>query len=218
MDEPETREILEAGTAVWANAPKPILFDEWQRWPTIWDQVRRAVDRDYRAPSQFLMTGSALPLVAGTNGPHKGAVRTVSVRMRPLSLAERGIAEPTVSLGALLRGERPPIFSQTTVTVADHTREILCSGFPAIRALEGRAQRVQLDAYLERVVNRDFREAGHAVRRPATLRRWMAAYAAAQAQIMSYDKIRGGAAQVGRKQPGRCWSASGSLKHSRDGR
>lgn len=189
LDDQATRELLAAGPAVWKESPKPILFDEWQRWPNIWDDVRRAVDSD-NSPAQFLMTGSALPPDNGAAGPHTGAGRIISVRMRPLSLAERGIEQSTVSLGALLTGECQPIAGQTALTVRDYTQEILRSGFPAIRALSGRAQRAQLDAYLERVVNRDFREAGHIVRRPAALRQWMAAYAAATATVATQERIR----------------------------
>lgn len=189
LDDPATRALLDAGPAVWASAPKPILFDEWQRRPSVWDEVRRAVDLDH-APDQFLLTGSALPPHTGTNDPHSGAGRIVSIRMRPLALAERSIEQPTVSLGSLLTGECLPVSGRTDLTVQDYTNEILTSGFPAIRTLTGRAQRAQLDAYLERVVNRDFREAGHVVRRPQALRRWMAAYAAATSTVTSLEKIR----------------------------
>ncbi len=110
--------------------------------------------------------------------------------MRPLSLTERGLEQPTVSLGALLTGVCQSVAGQTALTVRDYTQEILRSGFPAIREMSGRAQRAQLDAYLERVVNRDFREAGYIVRRPAVLRQWMAAYAAVTATVATQDKIR----------------------------
>lgn len=190
IDDRATRSLLEAGPAVWEGATKPILFDEWQKWPSVWDDVRRAVDADPGTPGQFLLTGSAVPPHTGADEHHTGAGRIVTIRMRPLSLAERGIAQPRVSLGELLSGKTPPVSGQTTLTVQDYTREILSSGFPAIRALTGRAQRLHLDAYLERVVDREFRDAGHVVRRPAILRRWMAAYAAATATITSYEKIR----------------------------
>src|SRR5690554_174389 len=73
------------------RAPKPLLLDEWQRLPQSWDLVRRAVDQD-RSGGQFLLTGSATPVTAPT---HSGAGRIASLRMRPLSIAERINHVPT---------------------------------------------------------------------------------------------------------------------------
>ncbi len=77
--------------------------------------------------------------------------------------------------------------------LADYAREIVASGFPGFRHLTGRALRAQLDGYLARIVQRDFLEQEHRVRKPETLRRWMAAYAAATATTTTLDKIRGAA-------------------------
>lgn len=86
------------------------------------------------------------------------------------------------------------IAGQTSVVLVDCEREIVASGFPGIRRFTGRSLRAQLDAYLQRVVDRDFQEQGHAVRRPAMLRRWLAAYAAATPTTTSLEKIRKAAA------------------------
>jgi predicted AAA+ superfamily ATPase len=56
--------------------------------------------------------------------------------------------------------------------------------------LAGRPLRSQLDSYIRRVVDRDFPELGHPVRNADTLRRWMAAYAAATSTTTSFEKIR----------------------------
>jgi predicted AAA+ superfamily ATPase len=186
LDEPAQRAVAAADPALVVQAPPPVLIDEWQFVPAVWDAVRRAVDRD-TAPHRFLLTGSAAPLEPST---HSGAGRIVAVRMRPLALSERDLAQPTVSLGNLLTGARAPVAGASTVTLADYVRETIVSGFPGIRHLGGRALRAQLDGYLSRIVDRDFLEQGHAVRKPASLRRWMTAYAAATATSTSYDKIR----------------------------
>ena len=110
--------------------------------------------------------------------------------MRPLSLAERGLAAPTVSLRALLSGTQPDVRGTTDVSLADYTREIVQSGFPGLRRLSGRALRAQLDGYLRRIVDTDFEDMGREVRRPQLLLRWMAAYAAATATSASYETIR----------------------------
>ena len=162
-----------------------VLIDEWQRHPPIWDVVRRRVDAG-APPGRFLLTGSAEP----TEEPaHSGAGRIVRVRMRPLSLAERGLAEPVVGLRAMLAGARPTISGNSDMALRDDVEEILASGFPGIRPLAGRARRAQIESYLARVVERDFPEQGLRVRRPATLHVWLSAYAAATGTTTSYNSL-----------------------------
>lgn len=180
------RQIAEAEPDRLLTGTPPILIDEWQHVPESWARVRRAVDGG--APSgSFILTGSAL---AGERPTHSGAARIPTIRMRPLSLAERGIAKPTVSLAALATGSRPPIDGRCQCTLQTYVDEILRSGFPGLRGLKDRALRTQLDGYLDRIVERDFPEQGHPVRRPQVLRSWLRAYAAASATTASYEKIR----------------------------
>jgi hypothetical protein len=182
LDDPAVAEVVAANPAVIDGARRPVLIDEWQRHPPIWDYVRRRVDAG--APTgSYLLTGSAVPAHAPV---HSGASRIVAVRMRPLALAERGLTDPTVSLAALLSGSRPNIAGTTSVGLTEYVGEILASGFPGIRPLPERARRAQLDGYLTRVVERDFPEQGLAVRRPQTLRAWLTAYAAGTA---SYNTL-----------------------------
>ncbi len=189
LDEPAQREVAMADPSALLGGPPPILIDEWQHVPSIRDAVRRAVDQD-QTPNRFLLAGSAAP---ADTPAHSGAGRIVTVRMRPLSLSEREISTPTVSLRTLLAGTRPAIAGETSVSLADYAREIVSSGFPGIRRLTGRALRAQLDGYLSRIVDRDFFEQGRPIRRPDTLRRWMSAYAAATATTASLEKIRNAA-------------------------
>lgn len=186
LDNPSEREIAQADPSLLLGGERPILIDEWQRLPESFDRVRRAVD-DGAEPASFLLTGSATP----TNLPtHSGAGRIVRVRLRPMTLAERGGEPPTVSLARLLDGGRSAVEGRTEMTLGHYVDEILGSGFPGIRPLRPDLQRAQLDGYLDHIVDRDFDELDHRVRRPATLRRWMAAYAAATATTASFEKIR----------------------------
>jgi predicted AAA+ superfamily ATPase len=196
LDEPAQQEIARAELSRVLDGPGPILLDEWQRVPEIWDAVRRAVD-DGTPPGPFLLTGSATP-ADGEDDPqrHSGAGRIDILRMRPMTLSERRGLSPTVSLRALLDGGAPEIGGSTELTLSDYTEEILRSGFPGIRDLPDRARRLRLDGYISRIIDRDFEdELGERVRRPDTLRRWMAAYAAATATTTSYEKIRDAATQ-----------------------
>jgi predicted AAA+ superfamily ATPase len=186
LDDAGRRELAEAAPQRLTEGDPPILIDEWQRFPQAWDLVRRAVDED-PSPGRFLLTGSASP---SDNVTHSGAGRIVTVRMRPLSLAERALGPVSVSVRELLTGQRAPIAGTTQIGLADYTTEIVRSGFPAIRSLEGRVLRSQLDGYIDRIVERDFLELGHRVRSPGTLRRWMAAYAAASSTTAAWEVIR----------------------------
>ena len=186
LDDARHREILRAEPERLVVGEPPILIDEWQRMPDSWDLVRRAVDRD-PAAGRFLLTGSAAPAEAPT---HSGAGRIVTVRMRPLSLAERGPSEATVSLSGLLSGGRPPLEGGSDMGLADYAHEITRSGFPAMRTLPPRLLRAQLDSYIDRIVEHDFNDLGHNVRDRRSLRSWMTAFAAATATSASYATIR----------------------------
>jgi predicted AAA+ superfamily ATPase len=181
---PGQREIVAADPSVLTRLRGPVLVDEWQRLPEVWDDVRRAVDAG-SPPGHFIIAGSSAPRGAVV---HSGAGRIVPLRMRPLSVAERGIETPTVSLAALLGGAKD-VGGATALRLRDYVEEITASGFPAIRDLPPRVRRAELDAYLDNVVQREFPEQGYPVRRPAVLRAWLAAYAAATSTTTTYSKI-----------------------------
>lgn len=199
LDDPVQRKLLAAEPLRIEAVEPPVLVDEWQLYPGIWDTVRRSVDRE-QVPGRYLLTGSAAPIQAPM---HTGAGRIVSLRMRPMSLAERLVAPPTVSLRRLLDGDNATIDGETTVGLSQYADEIVRSGFPGIRDLPPKVRRAQLDAYINRIVARDFPEQGHQVRKPQTLRAWLAAYAAATATTASYTSILDAATAGGTDKPGK---------------
>lgn len=185
LDDPAERALLEADRDRLTRLAKPLLIDEWQLHPAAWDLVRRAVDAG-AAPGSYLLTGSATPTKAPT---HTGAGRIVRVRLRPMSLAERGLDNPSVSLEGLLSGTRPPVAGECSVTLAQYAEEIVAGGFPGLRALPADVRPAALDGYLDAVVEHDVAELGQVVRRPGTLRAWLRAYAAATSSTASYNAI-----------------------------
>ena len=183
LDVPAEREIAEASLGVALSGPPPVLLDEWQRVPAVWDAVKAAVDGN-PAGGQYLLTGST------RLGTHSGAGRIKAVRMRPLTLPERGVVATTASLKALLAGDRPDLAGSCDIDLPDYTELILRSGLPGLQHLSGRGLRAQLDGYLERITDVDMEEAGLRIRRPATFRAWLRAYAAAISTTTSWERIR----------------------------
>jgi predicted AAA+ superfamily ATPase len=185
LDDPSQQEIARADFALSSLPPGTALLDEWQKLPQVWDSVRRQVD-DGAPAGRFLLTGSATP--ADPTGTHSGAGRILSLRMRPMGLHERGVTDPTVSFSALLNGAAE-VQGNTDFALPDYAFEIVRSGFPGIMKAPGRLRAGLLSAYLQRIIDRDLPDQGYAVRRPETLRRWLAAYAAASSSTASYSRI-----------------------------
>ncbi|MCG6568784.1 ATP-binding protein [Tessaracoccus sp. ZS01] len=186
LDSRAIRESIAAEPEQVLGRGRSLLIDEWQKVPEVWDVVRRAVDADPTG-GQFLLVGSASPAPGAT--AHSGAGRIGRLRMRPMTLSERGVTQPTVSLRGLLGGDRGPLSGSCSLTLSDYVEEIVASGFPAMRSLVGRSQRFQLDSYLRNAVDRDVPEQGLAVRKPEAMLAWLRAYAAATATTASYAQI-----------------------------
>lgn len=70
------------------QVPPPVLIDEWQLAPPVWDRVRRAVDEDSTG-GRFLLACSAG--VAPGVRIDSGAGRIISIPLRPLSFSERDL-------------------------------------------------------------------------------------------------------------------------------
>lgn len=185
LDNPRERASLAADPYDIANRSLPLLLDEWQLLPEVWDVVRRLVDEG-AAGASFLLTGSATP--SPEKKTHSGAGRITTFTMRPLAFAERAIVTPSVSLANLLAG-KAEIGGDSEFTVRDYTEEMLRSGFPGIRNYSPEVREVQLDAYLDYALDRNVEIEGVNVHRRETLRAWLAAYGAASATQASYTAI-----------------------------
>lgn len=200
LNRPAQRETLAANVDYITQVPPPVLIDEWQLEPALWDRVRTAVDDD-NTGGRFLLAGSA-GAAPGVR-IHSGAGRIVSIRLRPLSFSERGLVKPTVSLRELLAGDQPDVSGRSPVSLSTYAEEILRSGFPGIRVLPERARNVQLDSYIARIIERELPENGVTVRRPRALNAWLTAYGAATATDAAYSKILDPATAGERDKPAR---------------
>ncbi len=187
LDDRDQRAVVEADPriVIGSGKGKPVLVDEWQRVPAVFDAVRRAVDADPTG-GRFILTGSATSSVS----THSGAGRITTIRMRPLSLYERltpGTA--TASFAALLAGDTE-VSGESPLGLTDYVDEIVTGGYPGMRGLAEKARERQLDSYLDRIVDHELPELGFHVRHPNTVRAWLKAYAAAVGTTASWEKIR----------------------------
>lgn len=148
------------------DGPTPILFDEWQVEPTIWNKVRRQVD-DRDGKGLFILTGSATPTDDATR--HSGAGRFSAMKMRPMSLFESGHSTGEMSLASLLRGERQTGLG-THLSFDELLNRIVIGGWPELIGADESSARRWLRDYLSNIVEVDIQKLGSR-RDPANLRR-----------------------------------------------
>jgi predicted AAA+ superfamily ATPase len=118
--------VAAAPDLLFAEEP-PILFDEWQIEPALWDLVRRQVDDRSPSRGQFILTGSATPNDDARR--HSGAGRISTLLMRPMTLHEGGHSAGTVSLADLFAGATPAALDPG-VTVPQLVDRIVIGGWP----------------------------------------------------------------------------------------
>lgn len=134
----------------------PLLLDEWQLAPQLWDSVRFEVDKR-ASTGQFILTGSATP-VDKTRIHHSGIGRISRMTMRPMSLYESGDSSGEVSLRSLFEGGSD--FFLETDNDIDRTAYLVCrGGWPQVLDKdEGKALQISYE-YVKGLVETDLAEA-----------------------------------------------------------
>jgi len=143
----------------------PLLLDEWQMAPVLWDAVRFAVDKR-GLMGQFILTGSATP--SDNLTAHSGTGRIARMLMRPMSLYESNESNGKVSLRDLFDGETD-IGAKSTLTI-EHIAHAICrGGWPA--AVLSRKQSPQLAMnYVDAVINLDMQRVDGVEKDPERVR------------------------------------------------
>jgi predicted AAA+ superfamily ATPase len=128
----------------------PLLIDEWQMAPVIWDAVRFAVDKR-GLMGQFILTGSATPTVDET--AHSGTGRIARMLLRPMSLFESNESNGKISLRDLFNGETE-IGAKSTLTIEQIANAICRGGWPAAVVSGKESTRTAMN-YIDAIINMD---------------------------------------------------------------
>ena len=199
MDDPAARALNDLAPGQLLIGARPRLLDEWQIIPEVWDQVRRAVDRE-PTPGQFILTGSATP--ADDHTRHTGAGRFMRQRMRTLSWWEHDPGFGAVSLSRLFEGERPA-GEPEALTFEEVLGRLLRPGFPAWREAPPEDAALLLRGYLDEVIRTDLLRLGGIRNSPAVVEALLTAIAASSASATSDCTSWGLGSPEGRSEPWR---------------
>ncbi|MDR0593410.1 MAG: ATP-binding protein [Bifidobacteriaceae bacterium] len=127
--QPQLRRAAQIDPPSVLAGPAPRLIDEWQLAPDLWNAVRAEVDAR-QADGQFILAGSATPADDITR--HSGAMRFARVVMRPLSLAESGESDGSVSIAGLWEGA-PARGGEPLGGLAELAEAVCRGGWPSNR-------------------------------------------------------------------------------------
>ncbi len=158
----------------------PMLIDEWQTVPSVWDAIRYIVDHRHRM-GQFILTGSSSPnKEAKKEILHSGTGRFAWLIMRPMTLFESGESNGSVSLENLFYS-REKVFSKNFLTLKDIAFLICRGGWPMATSLPKNLALEQAFDYYEAVTKEDIINVGGVKRTSERVQRLMRAYARHQA-------------------------------------
>ncbi|MDO4898638.1 MAG: DUF4143 domain-containing protein [Rothia sp. (in: high G+C Gram-positive bacteria)] len=165
--DPQVAQTVEADPSLLLLGEKPIVLDEWQIHPIMWDVVRREVDSSGK-PGEFILTGSTAPGEEAAR--HSGAGRFARVRMSTMTFAETGHSTAQVSLNALLDGATPRA-APPELTIQQIIERMCRGGWPGYLDYNTEAVLENLKDYLATVAEIDIRTPDGASRDPVRVRR-----------------------------------------------
>ena len=154
---------------------KPMLIDEWQMAPELWDTVRYLVDESDE-DGLYVLTGSTV--VDESKIMHSGAGRIKRIVMRPMSLYESGESSGEISLMDLFNNEDLIIDGITSnLTISDLIFAACRGGWP--ESLKKETKKQQLDIvsnYIDIICNSDISEVDGVKRNPKIVKSILKSY------------------------------------------
>ena len=178
--------LAETNISLLLEGDTPLLIDEWQLVPQLWDAARFAIDQR-RKTGQFILTGSAVP-VDRSKITHTGTGRFAWLTMRPMSLWESEESNGKVSLNSLFNGDmqdcRAPGYDLKRIAY------LTCrGGWPGALDLSEKASLKQAYNYLDAVSEQEISDVDSTRRDPMLAKRLLRSYARHQGSQASVASI-----------------------------
>ena len=147
-------ELADVDPLLLLDGEKPLLIDEWQMAPELWDAVRYSVDKT-DGYGLYILTGSTI--VDNTKINHKGVGRIHRLMMRPMSLYESGDSNGKISLVNLFNDKYVKINGITSdLSLSDLTFLASRGGWPeALNIKDKQKQLIVASSYFDNICRDD---------------------------------------------------------------
>ena len=183
------KNLLEIDIDAALSGEPPMLIDEWQTVPKLWDAVRYTVDHR-RKMGQFILTGSAVPNKETEDEiEHSGTGRFAWLTMRPMSLFESGESNGKVSLEQLFTNP-DKLLEKNELKLQDIAFLICRGGWPIAVELPEEAALEQAFDYYDAVTKEDIINVDGVKRVSERAQRLMRAYARHQGTQASIATLK----------------------------
>jgi predicted AAA+ superfamily ATPase len=166
---------------------KPILFDEWQKIPEIWDFVRLDIDEQNSKAGQYILTGSAKP--EDDPDRHSGTGRIARIRMSPLSLFESKESSGEVSLEKLFNEPENNVRGQSKLTINDQVNLVCRGGWPGLYGQSIKNAINYVKDYYEGLTNSDITDVDSIKRNPNRAKAILRTYARNISTLTDYQTM-----------------------------
>lgn len=133
----------------------PILIDEWQLVPQIWDTVRRKCDED-KEKGKYILTESATE--KSNIIDHSGAGRICKLKMRTMSLYESGTSNGLVSLNDLFLNKEIKNSPSKKLSLEEIANLILKGGWPENIEKSPKNSQLIAKSYIRDILDKDINE------------------------------------------------------------
>ena len=147
-------ELADVDPLLLLDGEKPLLIDEWQMAPELWDAVRYSVDKT-EGYGLYILTGSTI--VDNSKINHKGVGRIHRLMMRPMSLYESGDSNGKISLIDLFNDSDVKINGVTSdLSLSDLTFLASRGGWPETLNIEDKQKQLIIaSSYFDNICRDD---------------------------------------------------------------
>ena len=147
-------ELADVDPLLLLDGEKPLLIDEWQMAPELWDAVRYSVDKT-DGYGLYILTGSTI--VDNSKINHKGVGRIHRLMMRPMSLYESGDSNGNIPLSGLFNEKDVKINGITSdLSLRDLTFLASRGGWPETLNIEDKQkQLIVASSYFDNICRDD---------------------------------------------------------------
>ncbi len=166
---------------------KPIVFDEWQKIPELWDFIRLDLDDHPGDPGRYILTGSAKPI--DDSSRHSGSGRIAKIRMRPMSLFESEDSSGEVSIYELFNNPDYHVRGESGLTISEQVELVCRGGWPGIIQSPKAKTASYIREYYEGLVNVDITDVDGINRNPNRAKAILRSYARAISTLTDYKTM-----------------------------